>query len=542
MADYSIKSAIGVSCQAKLFFGQPYQKEMVREAGNGPVLGVFSLGIRSPTEELKRSAFQPIHQSQCWRGAGGRTGKRRDIASLRNQELLSKLLLQTIALTNLSMTLARIYHEIRDPIHVFISVDTAERNVIDSPPVQRLRHIHQLAMQYLVYPGATHKRFEHALGVMELASNVYDTITRSDHVLGAIREQIPELTNTDLTRNWRRVLRMAALCHDIGHLPFSHAAEHELLPDDWTHETITDALIRSPEMQQIWKAIRPPLDVDDIAKLAVGKEKLPSTTFTLWQELLSEIIVGDAFGVDRMDYLLRDSLHAGVQYGRFDHHRLVDTLRILPKSAEIVGSHEPTLGLELGGLNSAEAMLLARYAMFAQLYLHPVRRVYDKHLIEFLQGWLPNGIFPVDPEQFLQYTDVEVLAGIAKRARSGDDDLASKSARRIVRREHFKMVYSRSSSDLDFTIAPGKAIRDALSAQFGGENVIFDHYIPSSQQFDFPVLQNDNRIESSIILSQLLRDMPPLVVDRVYVDPDIRDSVEQWLGQNRNDIFKNAAI
>ena len=82
------------------------------------------------------------------------------------------------------MTLASVYHEIRDPVHVFINVDTAEREVIDSRPVQRLRHVHQLALQYLVYPGATHKRFEHALGVMELASKVYDTITRGDHVLG----------------------------------------------------------------------------------------------------------------------------------------------------------------------------------------------------------------------------------------------------------------------------------------------------------------------------------------------------------------------
>ena len=271
------------------------------------------------------------------------TGQASDNWLLRHTKVLCTLPLQTNSIPKAKMTLTRIYHEFRDPIHVFISVDTAERNVIDSPPVQRLRHIHQLAMQYLVYPGATHKRFEHALGVMELSSKVYDTITRSDHVLGVIREQIPELTNTDLTRYWRRVLRMAALCHDIGHLPFSHAAEHDLLPDGWTHETITEALIRSPEMEQIWKAGRPPLDVDDIAKLAVGKEKLPSTTFTLWEEILSEIIVGDAFGVDRMDYLLRDSLHAGVQYGRFDHHRLIDTLRILPKGGDSVGSGEPAL-------------------------------------------------------------------------------------------------------------------------------------------------------------------------------------------------------
>lgn len=76
----------------------------------------------------------------------------------------------------------KITHEIRDPIHVFIKLDTAERKVLDSRPLQRLRYIHQLAMTYLIYPGATHKRFEHSLGVMELASRVFDMITDPHNV------------------------------------------------------------------------------------------------------------------------------------------------------------------------------------------------------------------------------------------------------------------------------------------------------------------------------------------------------------------------
>ena len=128
-----------------------------------------------------------------------------------------------------------IFHEIRDPIHEFIKLDSDERDVLDSLPVQRLRNVHQLAMEYLVYPGATHKRFEHALGVMELAGRVFDTITRNDLVHDEIRRLFREdIESEDQKRYWRRVLRMAALCHDIGHLPFSHAAEVELLPEGWT--------------------------------------------------------------------------------------------------------------------------------------------------------------------------------------------------------------------------------------------------------------------------------------------------------------------
>src|SRR5712691_4726410 len=93
------------------------------------------------------------------------------------------LVLRVISLMELSYrsnrrsTVMKHSHEFRDPIHTFISVRTDERKVIDSRPFQRLRHIHQLALSYLVYPGATHKRFEHSLGVMDLAGRVYDIVT-----------------------------------------------------------------------------------------------------------------------------------------------------------------------------------------------------------------------------------------------------------------------------------------------------------------------------------------------------------------------------
>ena len=127
--------------------------------------------------------------------------------------------------------MAKNIHEIRDPIHVFVRLDSDERKILNSRPFQGLRHIHQLATTYLVYPGATHKRFEHSLGVMELASRVFDIITNPDNVTDDMRHLLEPLASPDQIAYWRRVVRMAALCHDIGHLPFSHAAEKELLPD-----------------------------------------------------------------------------------------------------------------------------------------------------------------------------------------------------------------------------------------------------------------------------------------------------------------------
>jgi hypothetical protein len=120
------------------------------------------------------------------------------------------------------------HHEVRDAVHVFIHYGEAERMVIDSQPFQRLRDVHQLALSYLVYPGASHKRFEHSLGVMEVAGRIFDVVTRPDKVNDAVRDVLPEFEGGE-HQYWRRVLRMAALCHDTGHLPFSHAAEDALL-------------------------------------------------------------------------------------------------------------------------------------------------------------------------------------------------------------------------------------------------------------------------------------------------------------------------
>ena len=237
-------------------------------------------------------------------------------------------------------------HEFRDPIHTFISVRSDERKVMNYRPFQRLRHIHQLALSYLVYPGATHKRFEHSLGVMDLASRIFDVVINPENIYhNSVREIIPD---ADARSYWRSVLRVAALCHDVGHLPFSHAAESELLPEDYDHERLTKELIHSEEMQKIWASMRPPLTADHIVKLAVGAKGAAPLELDIWESILAEIIIGDAFGADRMDYLLRDSYHAGVAYGTFDRHRLISSLRILPKEYEDLD--EPALGLEAGGL------------------------------------------------------------------------------------------------------------------------------------------------------------------------------------------------
>ncbi len=435
--------------------------------------------------------------------------------------------------------MAKHFHEIRDPIHVFIRLDSHERRVLDSRPFQRLRYIHQLALTYLVYPGASHKRFEHSLGVMELASRVFDVVTAQENVSETVRQHLPEITKRDDLPYWKRVLRMAALCHDIGHLPFSHAAEKELLPDGWDHEKITRDLILSPEMREIWESLIPPLKPEAIVKVALGPKKAQDLAFTDWEAILSEIIVGDAFGVDRMDYLLRDSHHVGVAYGRFDHYRLIDSLRILlsaPMDKHREQSQEPALGVDEGGLLSAEALLLARYFMFSQVYFHPVRRIYDIHLKDFLKEWLPDGKFPVTTEGHLTQTDNEVISAL-RDACSDSTKAGHEHAKRIIARKHFKRLYQRNPDDLKINSEAAKAVYNAAKKEFGEDNVRYDYYPQKGGTPDFPVLTGDGRIVSSLALSQVLAKLPTAASDYVFINPDIRDGAEEWLLKKRAEII-----
>ncbi len=427
------------------------------------------------------------------------------------------------------------YHEIRDPIHDFVKLDSDERRVLDSGPVQRLRHVHQLAMSYLVYPGATHRRFEHSLGVMELAGKLFDTVTAADNIHDLPSDMVTEM-RSDRRSYWRKVLRMAALCHDIGHLPFSHAAEKELLSDDWDHERFTVELIQGNELAEIWSSMKPPLAPEDVAKIAVGPEKMKNVSFSNWEALLSEIISGDTLGVDRMDYLLRDSHHAGVAYGRFDHHRLVDTVRVLPVSQE---SDEPTLGLESGGIHSAEALLLARYFMFMQVYYHHVRMAYDFHLRQFLQAWLPSGRFSTDTDQHQRLTDNEVLYEISQAAQ---DPLAlgHEAAGRIVNRNHFRALYTQTRQDKAVYGDPLTAMFNACVGKYGESKVHKSEYTQQAPAPEFPVVGSEGQVKSSHAISGVLHQVPIVDVGVLLVDPEIDKEASRWLNSNRETILSRS--
>lgn len=322
-------------------------------------------------------------------------------------------------------------YEMRCPVHGFIQFDDWEREIIHQPAFQRLRRIRQLAWTDLVYPGAMHTRFEHSLGVMHMATMLYDSIIqKSAHIL------IQELayTKEGLDRD-RKLVRIAALVHDVGHAPFSHSAE-ELFPERdggekrLDHEDYSAAIIRT----ELRSAIEDhplnqntELSADKVAALIEGSAAAKRSVF--WRDLIH-----GQMDADRMDYLIRDSHHTGVGYGRFDFPRLISSV-IAIRGEE---GHPPRLGIEEGGLHAAEALVLARYFMFTQVYFHKTRVAYDIHLREAMRTLLPGGCFPKPIgnhlKEFLSWDDWKVCGAIAE-GKGGEHAI------RITERNHYREIY-----------------------------------------------------------------------------------------------------
>lgn len=434
------------------------------------------------------------------------------------------------------------HNEFRDPVHTFIILSSDERRVVNSRAFQRLRHIHQLALTWLVYPAATHKRFEHCLGVMDLAGRVFDVLVRSENrrPLGRLQKIFPSADPTDQRHlYWRSVVRMGALCHDLGHIPFSHGAE-DLLPEGMHHENLSVDVIRSPQMQKLWNSMTPPLNPDHVAKIAVGLEKWKGDPFEPWEELMTEIVTGDPFGVDRIDYLLRDSLHAGVAYGRFDHHRLIDSLRILWDEEQ----QKAVVGIEAGGLHAAEALQLARYFMFEQLYFHRVRKALDVHLKQYLRTFLPGGRYPATVDEHLRITDDHVLAQMQDDA-ANEASAGHEAASRILHRRFFRVLYDRRAEDLNKRLDAVGLVYRAAREKFGETLVARDTNIapdnPKSaapKPLRFAVERDDGTVVSSIQMSQILGKLPKAVFDYVFVAPEILDEARSWLTMNLDSILK----
>jgi len=257
---------------------------------------------------------------------------------------------------------------IRIPPGVDIPLTERVRRLIDAAPFQRLRRISQLGLVQLVYPGATHQRFEHALGVYRLLLLYLDQLLREPEWLEGVSAEQVEL------------LLVAGLLHDIGHWPLCHPIEDMRLSELPRHEALARRLLVETELAELLRADWG-LEPNQVADFLVGQRSDPPA-IRLLQSLLSGPI--DA---DKMDYLARDSLHAGVPYGNhFDAMRLIGSLCIDPQ--------EQRLAITDKGRTAAEMMVFARYVMFSEVYWHPAVRSATAMLQRAVYGLTQAGVSP----------------------------------------------------------------------------------------------------------------------------------------------------
>ncbi len=377
----------------------------------------------------------------------------------------------------------------RDPIHGFIYADPLERALIDSRPVQRLRSIRQLGFTSLVFPGAEHTRFSHVLGAMELAGRVYD----------ALATRNPDLLENNSSSHGRRLVRVAALLHDIGHAPFSHSAEG-LFEEGLDHEGMTLRLLRSSELESVFQHWGKGVESHQVARLLEN----PETT----QERLLAQIVSSELDVDKMDYLLRDSLFCGVSYGSFDLARLLDTM--LPLEDPETGAWG--LGVDEGGVHALEALVMARYYMFTQVYFNRVGKALELHFNEWLtevdQHW------PADPEAFLELDDISTLT--AMRSSESEHALA------VVERRYFPMVFETREHLSSEEKSRFEALVPRLRAEFGAAHILVSHAAKDPHRLGESrvlVQRFDGQLEPMEEASHFVRHLGRIDRVRIYTPP-----------------------
>ena len=225
---------------------------------------------------------------------------------------------------------------IRDPLWNNVRIDDVAMRFVDTRAFQRLRYVRQLGLAFLVYPGATHSRFEHAVGTYHLARTTLDALgdgAATDAEEGA-------------------VVRAAALLHDVGHYPFSHALEEI---GALHHEEVARPLLFEGELAA---ALRAALGAEAPARvyaLIRGESASP------YQGLIS-----GSLDLDKIEYLKRDALMCGVPYGEIDVDRLTNSLRVLTDP----GTNRPAIGVTEKGLAALESLLFAKYQMYRNVYWH----------------------------------------------------------------------------------------------------------------------------------------------------------------------------
>jgi HD superfamily phosphohydrolase len=324
---------------------------------------------------------------------------------------------------------------IRDPLWNNVRVDALAMELIDTPTFQRLRYVRQLGWVYLVYPGATHTRFEHALGAYHLARRAL-----------ALLEERGD--GTRLPAEDCRLLRVAALLHDIGHYPYSHALEEI---GALHHEEVARPLVTEGE-------------VADVLSRELGRDAPERVMHLIRGSSDSPLqgLISGSFDLDKLDYLRRDAFMCGVSYGEIDVDRLLHSLLLLKEPA----SRRATVGLSEKGLSALESLLFAKYQMYRNVYWHHAVRGATAMYKRLVADAVNAG--SLDARELAGFTDEALLHRVAEQR-------PSSLLRALRERRLYKRAFECPAADLppdggewiadDWELAA--AVEDALAREVG---------------------------------------------------------------------------
>ena len=393
--------------------------------------------------------------------------------------------------------------EITDPIHGYIQISKAEKEIIDLPVFQRLRRIRQLAGAHLVYPSAQHSRFEHSLGAMHIAGTAGSVLLRKGYISN--QESVEEL-------------RLAALLHDIGHGPFSHLFEEVLeLRGKTTHEEIGRRLILETEISETLK------------KHSHSPERISSLSFGRQQVGFKHEVISGALSADIMDYLPRDGLFTGAEYAKIDYHRLVSSLEV----------HSGRLAISRSALNSLESMLISRYEMFKAVYFHKTVRSAEVMLLEsMIAADKELGLSNESLENHVRLTDEATLERLCAAA----DEKASSLAKDYRDRRLLKAVYEKIIVKRDRRVKVDRKSLRSLSIEIARDARVDPDtiFVDASRTPSMPLTPSKEELRSIIVVEgDVAREKPlseiPLVDSisgfldmlRVYAKGKNRNAVER---------------
>lgn len=361
-------------------------------------------------------------------------------------------------------------YEIREPVHQTVSFSDEEAKIVDHPIFQRMRHIRQIGLSYLVYPGATHDRFTHMLGAMHLSGRVWDSIMRS--ASSFLTES--GYSDEDLAY-FRQILRYAALLHDVGHAPFSHSSETLMpkfgileIPFDWYYEVDKERQAEHEDYSVMMIAALGKEEgsgiseemSQDIASLVSGDVK-PSEAWSRFKTgragdmhaFLKSIISGE-LDVDRMDYLLRDAHYTGVAYGVYDKDHLIRNLGITLQDGHF------RLTIDSTAVRAFEDFLLARYHMFLQVYHHKTSNSFDYFMKQAFSEGEVNVEVPGTVHGYIALRDSTFNEALYAAAQ----DPKNHWSRRFVYRRPAKRLYE-ASADAPATRDTLKKVLKALDEE-----------------------------------------------------------------------------